>query len=103
MNNFKIVTNPELKGFAQFGSKDVHKIYYIPKFWNLFFVSAYPDVFNWCMDRPKKEIDAFKPFFTLNETEFLEHISDIKNTLRFYRTLIGQYLDEGNTLTCKLK
>lgn len=101
VGNYDILRNPYKRGSAEFGTESIHKIYYVPPKFNLFFIAAYPDVFLWFQeDMSKEPIEATKNITNLTPEELSEYFSDLSNFKSFYRNLVVQYIKEGNKLEC---
>lgn len=91
-----------------YGSKSAHEIFPVlvsPLFKNIWFLSAYPDVYNWVEQNELfgkiKALNSLEELANrLGESEFIKYISNIENQVKFYREVIEQYVNEGNLLEC---
>ena len=88
-----------------YGTKSVKTIYDdIPPVFSLFFVAAYPDVFQWVQDNNKTgKVEIINKIRMLPKEEAMNYFQSPQQRKKFYRSLINQYKEEGNVLETKNK
>ncbi|KQS89191.1 hypothetical protein [Chryseobacterium sp. Leaf394] len=75
-------------------SPSMNKISKVSFIYDDFFISAYPDVYLWSQNK-KNSVRAF----SLKKTNGV-YLENTLSLMEFYRDLIDQYKEEGNSLEC---
>jgi hypothetical protein len=85
------------------GTNSIKEISQVPKSYNQFFISGYPDVYNWTQENFNSgKIKVLNKLFKLSDEDAQQYFDNPDKIYKFYRKLIDQYVSENNELECKV-
>ena len=101
VENFDVLQKSWKSSQANYGTPSIKKILYLPPAFNKFFVSAYPDVYDWYQENANKGIvNIQNKLNQLSNLEAERYFNDEYKMREFYRSIVNQYKQTGNKLEC---
>lgn len=100
--NFDILQNSWKAMETDYGTPSIKNIMYIPPAFDKFFISAYPDVYDWYQENVTKGIiEIQSKLEKMSDSEAENYFGNPYKMREFYRSIVNQYKKTGEKLECR--
>jgi hypothetical protein len=101
IENYDILENSWKALETDYGTSSIKNIMYIPPAFDKFFISAYPDVYEWYQDNANKGIvEIHNKLAKMTDSEYDNYFGNPDKMREFYRSLVNQYKKTEQKLEC---
>ena len=99
--NYDILQNSWKAMETDYGTSSIKDIIYVPPAFDKFFISAYPDIYDWYQENANKGIvEIHNKLEKMADSEAENYFGNPYKMREFYRSIINQFKKTGERLEC---